>query len=382
MRKCAFYLVVGLLAFGAALPASAQLAVRAVSIQPVAGGAEQVVFTTNGPITPTKVFALTNPDRAVIDLPLVDVANVTLPSDYRGTLVHTLRFGRFKRDTIRIVLDLAGPSSIATAVGSTQLSVTLKPLGVTASSQVSPFAAVQGGTPASPVVAEDKKPLVVIDVGHGGQDPGALGHGKMQEKLLTLNYARALKDGLLRTGRYRVALTRDDDRFISLSDRVAIARRMQGDIFLSLHADSNPNKEAQGISVYTLSETASDDEAAALAEHENKSDIIAGINLDGADEDVAHILIDLTQRETMNKSAQLAEALVDSFHPKVTRLPRTHRFAGFRVLKAPDIPSVLIELGFLSHREDEKRLSSHEYQALIVSSIVTGIDRYRAREKL
>jgi N-acetylmuramoyl-L-alanine amidase len=382
MIRQPLYLTALLLTLAFALPASAQLAVSSVDVRPGANGAEEVVFVTNGEIPPKKIFALTNPDRAVIDLPLVNATNITLPPDYRGTLIRSMRFGQFSKDTSRIVLDLAGPSSITTAVGASSLTVSLKPLGLAATSQASPFTALQGGVPASPVVSETKKPLIVIDAGHGGQDPGALGGRKTQEKDFTLSYARALKDGLLRTGRYRVALTRDDDRFIRLGDRVAIARRLKGDIFISLHADSNPKLDAQGLSIYTLSETASDDEAEALAERENKADIIPGINLNGADADVASILIDLTQRETMNKSAELADTVVASLHSKITRLPKTHRFAGFRVLKATDIPSVLVELGFLSHVDDEKRLASLEYQSLVVSSIINGVDRYLALKKL
>jgi N-acetylmuramoyl-L-alanine amidase len=237
---------------------------------------------------------------------------------------------------------------------------------------------VENASPAAPKI--ERKPLIVIDAGHGGQDPGAIGLHLTHEKDVTLNYARYLRKALLDTGRYRVALTREDDHFVMLPERVAIARKLKADIFLSFHADSNPRPEARGLSIYTLSETASDDEAAALAEHENKADIIPGIDLNKTDADVASILIDLTQRETMNKSAIFADAVVDGLHGKITKLQKTHRFAWFRVLKAPDIPSALIELGFLSNADDERLLLSPEYRDLVIDSVVKGIDRFRAGE--
>jgi len=177
-----------------------------------------------------------------------------------------------------------------------------------------------------------------------------------------------------------VTRTRADDTFIALMDRVKRARDAKGELFISLHADSNPRPSARGFSIYTLSETASDDEAEALAAQENKSDIIGGVDLTTEDKDVASILIDLAQRESMNKSTSLADSVMENLHPKVLRLPVPHRYAGFRVLKAPDIPSVLIELGFLSNKEDERLLLTHEYETIISQSIVKAIDDYIAKK--
>lgn len=348
------------------LSASAQsvTSLSGVSIEVSPSGAELVTFKGQGAAPPRKIFTLATPHRVVIDIDRVPPILLALPKNYSGKLIKAIRFGQFNATTSRIVLDVNAPVSVAsTDAEGAAFAVTLTASGAGA---------------ASGVTQEVKpKPLIMIDAGHGGDDPGALGLHKTYEKDVTLGYARQLQKALLATGRYRATLTRDDDRFIRLPDRVAIARKAKADMFISLHADSNPRAEARGLSIYTLSETASDDEAAALAEHENKADIIPGIDLNQTDADVASILIDLTQRETMNKSAVLADAVVESLHGKITRLAKTHRVAGFRVLKAPDMPSVLIELGFLSNPEDERLLLSPEYRDLVVSSVVKGIDRYR-----
>lgn len=371
------------------LPSAAMAqAVFGVAIEQGAGGVERLRFATDMPLTPKKVFTLSGPDRVVLDLPTVRATGVAIPANYAGNLVRGVRFGQFDPLTARLVIDLAAPVTVvgtlpvpAQGGKGPELLLDILPSGAV------PVAAAPNVVVTAPVVVpapvtppQEAKPLIILDAGHGGQDPGALGAHKTHEKNVTLAFAKAVRDGLLRTGRYRVALTREDDRFIMLPERVNIARKLKGDIFISLHADSNPRPDARGLSVYTLSENASDEEAAALAERENKSGIITGLDLNTADEDVASILIDLAQRETMNKSALLADTLVEKLHPKITRLPSTHRFAGFRVLKAPDIPSILIELGFLSNSADEKLLQSQEYRALVTSSIIATLDAYKAEQ--
>lgn len=336
-----------------------------VAVETTAAGSELLKFNANGPVEIRKVFTLSKPDRVVIDVATVKSARLSVPRLYKGKLLKSLRFGQFDASTSRLVLDVSQPARIIASEGGAPFTVEIA------------AASVDGKDSAG---ATQSKPLIIIDAGHGGQDPGALGANDTHEKDITLNYARALRDGLVATGRYRVKLTREDDRFIMLHDRVEMARKVKGDIFISLHADSNPKGDARGLSIYTLSENASDDEAAALAERENKVDIIPGIDLNTADPDVASILIDLTQRETMNKSSIFAEAVVASLHPKIRKLDKTHRYAGFRVLKAPDIPSVLVELGFLSNSQDERLLLTKEYRDAVVDSIVKGIDRYRAAE--
>ena len=178
------------------------------------------------------------------------------------------------------------------------------------------------------------------------------------------------------TGRYRVQLTRSDDRALALRQRVQIARNAKTDIFISIHADSAKNKNAKGLSVYTLSEKASDKEAAALAEAENKAD--AFINMDFSDKtpEVANILLDLARRDTMNTSKVLAEAVVKEFSKTVRVLPDTHRFAGFAVLKAQDIPSILIELGYLSNKEEEALLRTPQYRTKLAIALTRAIDRF------
>jgi N-acetylmuramoyl-L-alanine amidase len=218
--------------------------------------------------------------------------------------------------------------------------------------------------------------VVAIDAGHGGQDPGAISLNGVYEKQITLAMARTLREQLKTLHRYKIVLTRNDDRFIRLRDRIAIARAAGADLFISLHADTVQSSTVRGLSVYTLSERASDAEAAALAERENKVDLIGGIKLAGETSEVTNILIDLIQRETMNDSVQVASMLVSELNKETLLLPRTHRFAGFAVLKAPDVPSVLIELGYLSHPADEHLLLSPEHRRKLAQGIARAIDGY------
>ncbi|MEQ9558115.1 MAG: N-acetylmuramoyl-L-alanine amidase [Rhodospirillales bacterium] len=220
------------------------------------------------------------------------------------------------------------------------------------------------------------RPLIIIDPGHGGVDPGAQSRHGIYEKHVVLALSREITRQLTASGRYRAEMTRDRDVFIRLRDRVAIARKKGADIFISVHADSIRNSKVSGPSVYTLSEKASDKEAAELAERENKADLIAGMDLSHESADVANILIDLAQRESMNQSARFAGYLVSELGNKTEVLPRPHRFAGFAVLKAPDLPSVLLETGFLSNRDDERRLTSKSYRRQLASAIVAAIDHY------
>jgi len=229
-------------------------------------------------------------------------------------------------------------------------------------------------------VKKPSKPVIVIDAGHGGQDPGTSGPGGSDEKDITLDYAKALRDRLMKSGRYQVVLTRDDDEYITLRGRVDIARKAQASLFISLHADSAPDA-VRGLSVYTVSEKASDAEAEALAARENKSDVLSGMDLSEERKDVADILISLAERETKNRSATLADVLVTSLDGKVHLLSNSHRFAGFAVLKAPDIPSVLVEIGFLSHPKEEKLIRSKTYRDKVTAGIAAGVDRYFRVEK-
>lgn len=237
--------------------------------------------------------------------------------------------------------------------------------------------------PAKKVTTVMQRPLIVLDPGHGGDDPGAIGKSfKTYEKALTLQFAQLLKKQLEKTGRYRVEMTRTGDYFIRLEDRVMKARQQKAHIFISLHADSHPQPNMRGLSVYTLAEKASDKESEALAAKENKSDMLKGVDLKGQSSEVATILLDLMQRETKNKSAEFAETAVKELAKMVRVLPNPHRFAGFRVLKGIDVAAVLIELGYLSNKEEEKLLITKAYQKKVVDALVTAIDKHFSLQKL
>lgn len=229
----------------------------------------------------------------------------------------------------------------------------------------------------------DDPPLVVIDAGHGGRDPGAPGALEgLQEKDVTLALARAMRDELAASGRVRVALTRDDDSFIPLEQRYAIARRMGADLFISLHADAaESNNSARGATIYTLSEVASDAEAAALAQRENAVDSVAGAALSD-DASVNLILIDLAQRESMAVSADFARILHREAAPLINFQRDWHRFAAFIVLKAADVPSILFEAGYVSTEEDARFLTSPEGRRAIATGMRRAIEAHFSRRFL
>lgn len=335
-----------------------------------------------------RIFLLKNPHRVVIDLPEVHWQQ-SRGSKSVGVL-KAFRFGLFRPGTSRIVLDLNGPAVVKKSFllppgngRSHRLVIDLQP----SNDANFDLAMKKAPPPRAPKVDEPKidvqlaprqnaKKIIVIDAGHGGIDPGAIGKSGAYEKHVTLAVAKKLRDHLQKTGRYKVILTRDRDFFIRLRERVAIGRRAGGDLFISLHADSIGNPKIRGATVYTLSEKASDKEAASLANKENRSDIIAGVDLETESDDVSNILIDLAQRETMNLSAEFAGALIPSMRRAVTMRSNSHRFAGFAVLKAPDVPSVLVELGYLSNRADEAFLKSKKGQLRISTALAKAVDEY------
>ncbi len=332
-----------------------------------------------------QVFLLDNPYRAVVDMN--EVTWQVAPDAQRNQgLIKGMRFGLFSAGTSRVVVDLTGPAKVHRAFS-------LAPRGGSGHRLVIDLAGVAGSqfkrstgkptrkpkvlfTPPKPAQKPNPKPVIVIDPGHGGVDPGTIGRRGVYEKNVTLGVARELRDKLLKTKRYKVVLTRGRDVFVRLRNRVAKGRSARGDLFISLHADSIAKRSVRGASVYTLSERASDKEAAALARKENKADIIAGMDFGEQSKDVANILIDLAQRETMNLSATFANIAVNKLADSVKVLRRSHRFAGFAVLKAPDVPSVLVEMGYLSNAEDERMLNSPKRRAKLVAALVTAIDRY------
>ena len=224
--------------------------------------------------------------------------------------------------------------------------------------------------------AVKRKKIVVLDPGHGGKDPGAIGRSyRTYEKNITLSMGKELKKQLEAKG-FKVYMTRSTDIFIPLRKRVAIARSYHADLFISIHADSAANRSARGLSVYTLSETASDKEAAALAERENKADVIGGLNLVEHSKEVSDILINLAQRESMNRSSEFATFMVQEMRKSVQLVDNTHRFAGFAVLKAPDIPSALLEMGYLSNRTEERLLKQQSYRKKLAVSTSRAVNKF------
>lgn len=346
-----------------------------------------------------RIFSIPDPYRVVIDLPEVEFAPGAERESRPAGPVSGYRFGLLQPGTSRIVIDAVEPVSVVSAFAlpadaqyGPRLVVDLKKVGRAAflaesdrslaARENRPQPAMRPAEPVQPPVLArpERRPkdriVVAIDAGHGGVDPGTIGASGAYEKDVVLNAARVLKRELERSGRYQVLLTRDRDVFLPLRERIAVARRGNADIFLSLHADSIPSSNLRGASVYTLSETASDKEAELLASNENKSDIIAGINFQAETPEVTSILIDLAQRETMNHSARFAGILVRELGAEVTMLRTAHRFAGFAVLKAPDVPSVLVELGYLSNRQDEKLLMSDGHLQKVARSLRRSLDRY------
>lgn len=339
-----------------------------------------------------KLFRVdTPPPRVVLDIENTKTrSHVSLPDNYKGTLIRSVRFGFHDQTTGRLVFDLSSdvrPRNVqligSLATGGYWLEFDLP-------HPASPAPAVQGSTQETPAkhkhVAQFRpkhtsRPVIVIDAGHGGQDPGTSGESGTQEKSLTLRYAQALEQSLTKSGRYRVFLTRTDDRYLLLRERVRRARGAYGDLFISLHADSAPTRFARGLSVYTISEKSSDKESEALAAQENRADVIGGMDLSDESDDVAGILIDLTERETRAKSAEFADMAVKYLGREVGLLSNTHRFAGFAVLKAPDIPSVLVEIGFLTNPKEESQLKSRAYEGKVVRGLTQAVDDYFGKKK-
>lgn len=358
-------------------------------------GTLRIVFDADSKVD-YKAFLLNDPERLVVDFKNTDVSKRLEKINEENTLISSARVGTAGAGGTRVVFDLQKPAVIkkvlllppqsnfnwrfvidlevasarefASKVGNSH-ALTNQENVKTASSRntSSPRAAVQ---------SSKKKHVIVLDPGHGGVDPGAIGVSGVYEKHITLAMARELKAVLEKDSRYKVYLTRNRDIFIPLRDRVKIARRYDADLFLSIHADSAANRRATGLSVYTLSEKASDKEAAALAEKENKADIVAGLNFAEHSKEVSDILLNLAQRETLNRSSEFATFMVAEMRKSTHTLDNTHRFAGFAVLKAPDVPSVLMELGYLSNRYEEKMLQQKSYRKKLAISASRAIDRY------
>jgi N-acetylmuramoyl-L-alanine amidase len=340
------------------------------------------------------VFALGDPYRVIVDLPEVNFQMPAgLGTEKRG-LITGYRFGLFAPGKSRIVIDVDGPFLVdksfvldPRADQPARLVVDLVPtdkqtfLAKLRETSLKPMPEALVAQKATlPTAALNAKPVVVIDPGHGGVDPGTRSAEGITEKEVVLAFAKTLKQKLAAKGKYEVVLTREDDRFLALRERVEFAQKRDAKLFVSIHADYFPKANgARGATIYTLSEQASDDEAKELATKENFSDAIAGVALPtDSDEVVANILVDLAQRETQNRSITFAKSIVGEMG-KTNLHSKALRSAGFRVLKAPDVPSVLLELGYLSHPDDEKRLTSDKWRAAIADKVAAAIDGYFAK---
>ena len=339
-----------------------------------------------------RAFTLANPYRVVIDMPQV---TFQLPSKAglsgRG-LIKAFRFGLVMQGGSRMVLDLARPARIDKAVvlqaANEQPARLVLELASTDREAFMRTTALNNRPPDAPLrPAErddgkaangDPRPLIVIDPGHGGIDNGTRAPSGENEKVLVLEFALALRDKIEKVGKYRVVMTRADDTFIPLNQRVQIGRAAKAALFISIHADALVRRDssAQGSTVYTLSERASDPAAARLAEAENRADVIAGLDLSTEPPDVADILIDLARRETKTFSVQFARALIAEMRHAAKLHQNPLKSAGFRVLKAPDVPSVLVELGFVSNKDDVRALTSETWRGRAADAVVQAIDAF------
>jgi N-acetylmuramoyl-L-alanine amidase len=387
-------LLLGLLvAVGAIAPdsASAQGAQRAIALDArVAGDANRtrLVIDLNKKIE-VRAYTIANPNRVVIDLPDVSFdLPVGAGKQARG-LVSAFRYGQFAQGKARIVVDLREPvridkTFVLAAVDDQPARLVIDLVRTDAASFLKNALVIEQPKTLAPKALPKRDPsdtrrVIVLDPGHGGPDVGAQAKTGDDEKEVVLEVAKKLREQLLKTGRYRVVMTRDDDYFVPLDERVAIARSNAAALFISIHADSLSKGmgEASGATIYTLSERASDAEAQKLADNENDSDKRAGY-LSQQPDDIANILFDLAQRDTKNHSALFARTLVGSLKNAARLHKSPLRSAGFVVLKSPDVPSVLLELGYLSSPEDLKQMTSEAWREKVTLSIVEAIDKFFA----
>ena len=360
---------------------SALARLRAEDSRIAAEGAGLAIDLAISQPVPWRVRLLDQPPRLVLDVREVDWAGIetlALPP-----AVVAVRAGVFRAGWSRLVLELAGPqavtlSEMATTGDTAAIRLRLAP----ATAQEFAVAAARPEPPdwtlpdptALPVLPEGSGAVVVVlDPGHGGIDPGAERDGQTEAKLM-LTFARELKEALLRDGRFKVVMTRDDDVFVPLETRMSLARAAGATVFLSLHADALAEGEAQGATVYTLSDEATDEAAQALAERHDRDDLLAGLDLSAQDDLVVTVLMDMARTETAPRTQRLAEALVEAIRGAELKMHRhPHQEGGFSVLKSPDIPSVLLEVGFLSSARDLKRLSDPDWRAKMAAALVEGL---------
>jgi len=337
-------------------------------------------------------FTLADPYRVVVDLPQVTFQLPARTGENGRGLIKAFRYGLVMQGGSRIVIDASGPVRIDRAF-------VLEPVDSQPARLVLDLVSIDRATFMRNLALEakprrapetkpaetakhnnnDTRPLIVIDPGHGGPDTGTVAASGEMEKTIVLDFAQALSEKLEKSGKYRVSMTRTDDRFVALGERVRMARQQGAALFVSIHADAlaaRGETDVRGATVYTVSDTASDSEAARLAEDENKADAIAGVDLSSEPEEVADILIDLTQRETKNFSAHFARTVVGELKSAAKLHKHPLKSAGFKVLKAPDVPSVLIELGYVSNKEDLKLMTTDAWRARTSSAVAQAVNRF------
>jgi N-acetylmuramoyl-L-alanine amidase len=341
-------------------------------------------------------FTLADPYRVVIDIPQVVFQFPPKTGESGRGLIKAFRYGLVMPGGSRLVIDTKGPVRVDKAF-------VLDPVDTQPARLVLDLTAVDRATFMRTLAVDNKarrppeakkpdrdtsvkpadpRPLVMLDPGHGGIDNGTSAPSGESEKTIVLDFALALRDKLEKSGKYRVAMTRVDDRFVPLGERVRMARAQSAALFISIHADALAKEEgdARGAAVYTLAETASDTEAGRLAEAENRADVIAGVDLSGEPDEVADILIDLAQRETKHFSVHFAKTLLRELKTSARLHKHPIKSAGFRVLKAPDVPSVLIELGYMTSRQDLKLLTSETWRGRAADSIVQAVHAFFSAE--
>jgi len=400
MSRLAHFILTAALMVVLALPASrgmaqgltalARLDIAESRIADEGRGAGITLSLSQG--VPWRVFTLTDPLRIVMDFQEVDWGDLTAESILQPGAVTSVRFGTYRPGWSRLVMSLDDPMEIETATmriddstGRAQLTAMLAP------TSVEDFAATAGAPrdpqwdlPEPALTSNPRKGdevlTVVIDPGHGGIDPGAV-RGDLTEKTLMLELAKAVQEAMIRQGDTRVILTRDDDSFVPLERRVSIAHEVDADVFISLHADVLPYGNAHGATIYTLAKTASDEASAKLAERHDRDDLLSGVDLTGKDDVVAGVLLDLARQETAPRATALSKALKAAIGAAEVPLnSRPHRAADFSVLKAADIPSVLIEVGYLSSDRDRKNLSDPAFINRIAGALRDGIDAWLAED--
>jgi N-acetylmuramoyl-L-alanine amidase len=365
------------LALGLAHPTLAANALRAVTMEAPSDNNARLVLTLSEATT-QKVFTLGNPDRLVIDLPATQMGSgVRLPMP--GGPVKSMRSGIQPKQTLRLVLELSRPisstvSTASDAKGARQLVIELGNPAVTA-----PAAPAAPATP-TPVRAahapadSDRNVIVAVDAGHGGQDPGASGSGGTREKDVVLAIARALAKRIDAEPGMSAVLTRNDDRFIALRDRINKARSARADVFVSVHADAIRNRTVAGSSVYVLSDRGASSEAARwLAENENAADLKGGVSLGDKSDQLASVLMDLSQTASIGASMEVAERVLTQLDQVGEVRKSQVQQAKFVVLKSPDMPSILVETAYISNPAEEKKLRNPAHQSAVADAIFRGV---------